>query len=79
MKINDPNWYPAYLNPTFDELIELAKSGWDTCRILWNEDNKDFIIASGYGNTHDSVQSRYYIHLGATPIEREENGIIRKK
>lgn len=76
MRINDPQWYPCYLNPTFDEIVELAKSGWDTCRILvvssYDVERglpNDFIIASGFGNTHGSVQTRYYIHLGAKRIE----------
>lgn len=64
MKINHPEWYPCYLNPTFDEIIELSKSGWDTCRILINDDNDDIIIASGLGNTHSSIVERYHIHLG---------------
>jgi hypothetical protein len=80
MRINHPEWYPCYINPSFDELIELAKSGWDTCRILVpysDQNNNDIVIASGYGNTHDSIQNRYFIHLGATLIEKEVDGRIR--
>lgn len=59
MRIEEPNWYPCYLNPTFDEVLELARSGWDTCRILVNSANGDMVIASGYGNTHTSIANRY--------------------
>lgn len=83
MKINHPDWYPAYVNPSFDELAELARSGWDTCRILvpYGDDPcEDMVIASGYGNTHDSVQSRYFIHLGATEISiHMGNGLQRRR
>lgn len=45
--------YPVYLNPTFEELIELAKSRVDTLRICEYKDQ--LAVASGYGNTHTSV------------------------
>ncbi len=83
MKINDPQWYPSYLNPSFDELLELAASKWDTCRILINPLNDDFIIGSGYGNTHASIVERYRIHLGRkrapqtdTFIMYHEGGVV---
>lgn len=63
MRINHPDWYPMYLNPDFGEILELAKSGWDTCRILYNESNSDIIIASGLGNTHNSMVIRYKEYL----------------
>lgn len=63
MRINHAEWFPMYLNPNFDEILELANSGWDTCRILHNQDNNDLVIASGYGNTHSSMVERYKIHL----------------
>jgi len=44
---------PVFLNPTFDELKELAKTNPDTLRIV--EEDGQVAIASGYGNTHDSV------------------------
>jgi len=47
--------YPIFIDPDFNELMELAKSGWDTVRICLNQ-NDDFIaMASGHGNTHQSV------------------------
>jgi hypothetical protein len=62
MKIADENWYPhCYLNPTFAEILELAKSNWDTCRILINVDRHELVIASGYGYTHSSAAERYRI------------------
>ena len=73
MKINTDGWMPCYLNPTFDELQELADSSWDTCRILINERNGDMVIASGYGNTHSSIQELYMLHLGGT---RREDGRV---
>jgi len=76
VKINDPNWVPCYLNPSFDELKELAASKWDTCRILVNDKNGDMIIASGYGNCHSSMQDRYMIYLGGT---RREDGKVYLK
>lgn len=63
MRINHIDWYPCYLNPSFDEVVELAKSSWDTCRILVNNENGDLIIASGYGNTHESISKLYSDHL----------------
>lgn len=56
MEIVNPEWpYPVYLNPTFDEILKLAKTNWDTIRICYEEKSKDLYIASGYGNTHTSV------------------------
>jgi hypothetical protein len=46
--------YPIYLNPTFEEIVELAAQSIDTLRIM--EDGDHLAVASGYGNTHDSVQ-----------------------
>ena len=50
--------YPIYLNPTFPEICDLAKC-WSTLRICINENNGDFLIASGYGNTHSTIWSYY--------------------
>lgn len=57
MKINNPDWFPCYLNPSFNELKELADSRWDTVRILIIDErnNKGIAIASGYGNTHTTI------------------------
>jgi hypothetical protein len=76
MKINHPDWYSSYLNPTFEEILELAKSGWDTCRILMNPDNNDLVIASGYGNTHSSIAERYRVALGKRRIPSCESYIL---
>lgn len=58
MNIQDPEFYPdnypIYLNPTFDEIVDLAKRKWDSIRILIINDS-DICIASGYGNTHSSM------------------------
>lgn len=45
--------YPIFINPEIPEVVELAKSGWDTVRICVEEEV--LAIASGYGNTHQSV------------------------
>lgn len=63
MKINHPDWTPCYLNPDFNEILELARSQWDTCRIAIALDSNDMVIASGYGNTHTSILERYRLHL----------------
>jgi len=47
--------YPIYINPDFGEIVELAKTKPDTLRIIEGYDNQNIAIASGYGNTHDSV------------------------
>ena len=77
MKINHPDWYPSYLNPSFEELLELAQSSWDTCRILVNNDNDDFVIASGLGNTHSSILDCYRLHLGGVRRESDNRVIMR--
>ena len=54
--------YPIYLNPTDAELIELGESRWDTLRVLSGPDV--LVIASGYGNTHETLVQRYKRHSG---------------
>jgi hypothetical protein len=54
--------YPIYLNPTDKELIELAESNWDSLRVLESSDT--LVIASGYGNTHESLAQFYKKHAG---------------
>lgn len=49
--------YPVFLNPTFDELIELCKIPWDTLRIL--ECDEVFLVGSGFGNTHTTLAHVY--------------------
>jgi len=49
----DSGDYPIFINPTFDELKKLAESRWDTVRICVEDDT--LAIASGHGNTHQSV------------------------
>lgn len=61
MRININSDFPIYLNPTFEELIELNTRGWDTLRILMNEDQ--FVVGSGYGNTHASLATALRTHL----------------
>jgi hypothetical protein len=58
----DGHSYPIYIDPTFDEIVELAKSQPDTLRVL--EDEHVTALASGYGNTHDSVCKAVRLHLG---------------
>lgn len=70
--------YPIFLNPDFNECLRLAKSGWDTLRIL--DDGENIIIASGYGNEHNTLARFGRLHLGkrwnADPsILYHENGI----
>ena len=59
MKLADN--YPIYLNPNFNEILELAQAGWDTIRICVESDTGDILLASGYGNTHTSIARRYKI------------------
>lgn len=48
--------YPILYQPTDRELIEFSQQEkWDTIRICSNE--KAIGIASGFGNTHDSIVS----------------------
>jgi hypothetical protein len=79
VRINHPDWYPCYLNPDFGELMELAKSGWDTCRILVNPENKDFIIASGLGNTHSSMVQCYRMFLGKRRAPATDSYILHHR
>jgi hypothetical protein len=82
MRINSPDWYPCYLNPDFGEVLELAKSGWDTIRILAEQPHGkvvestpgDLIIASGLGNTHSSIMDAYAKSKGGY---RVVNGRVR--
>jgi hypothetical protein len=76
MKINNSDWYPCYLNPDFSELEELANSHWDTVRILIIDEprkpeiHNQVIMASGYGNTHETLARTYrsYFKLKRTPF-----------
>lgn len=54
--------YPVYLNPTDNELIELAQSNWDTLRVM--ECDYCLVIGSGYGNTHETLVQLYKKHIG---------------
>jgi hypothetical protein len=63
MLIGDSS-YPAYLDPTFDEMVHLADSRWDTLRVLeWEE---GILIASGYGNTHETLVYKWRSHYNIT-------------
>lgn len=56
MNIQAKDWpYPIYLNPTQEELQELAQSNWDTLRILLTPDPEELVIASGLGNSYSSM------------------------
>jgi hypothetical protein len=71
--------FPIYLNPTFQELCELSKH-WDTLRICINDNNNDFLVASGYGNTHNTIW-QYYKQIDKRAmlscfIMYKENGIV---
>lgn len=54
--------YPIYLDPSDEELIQLAESGWDTLRVM--EGPEVFAIGSGFGNTHDSIIYYYAMSKG---------------
>ena len=46
--------YPIYLDPSLEELVEIANGPClDTLRI--QDSTNHFAIASGYGNTHDNI------------------------
>lgn len=47
--------YPIYVNPTANEIKELVERGFDTLRIYIDTERGILAIASGYGNTHDSI------------------------
>lgn len=76
--MNISTWhFPIYLQPTFDELCELAKSNWDTCRVLVTDEG-ELVIASGYGNTHTSMwqalrayKKNKYVHVESYIIYKE--------
>ena len=44
---------PVYINPTFQEIVELAETKPDTLRIL--DSDNEFAVASGFGNTHYDI------------------------
>lgn len=46
--------YPIYINPLFDELVELGFTKWDTVRIC--VDREDIGLASGHGNTYNCAR-----------------------
>jgi hypothetical protein len=50
--------YPILINPTFEEIQKL--STWDTVRIC--VDNGNIGLASGLGNTHDSITKMMIAH-----------------
>lgn len=45
--------YPIFIDPTFPEILTLCKERWDTLRLCVDDDI--FAVASGYGNTHQSI------------------------
>lgn len=45
--------YPIYINPSTKDMFELAATGFDTVRICVEDEL--LAVASGYGNTHQSV------------------------
>jgi len=61
-------YYPVYLNPTIQELTELAENQWDSLRVLTGDDI--FLIGSGYGNTHNTLMFHYGEHLQLPRRER---------
>ena len=48
---------PVYIDPTSSEVTELLGSGWDTIRGFIADG--ELCIASGYGNTHESIAKAY--------------------
>jgi hypothetical protein len=54
--------HPIYLNPSDKELITLAESGWDSLRVMENDET--LIIGSGYGNTHETLVQFYKKYAG---------------
>jgi hypothetical protein len=55
-------WQPVYIDPDFDELMQLAKSGWDTIRLMIADDH--IFLASGYGNCHETIARSVRAKLG---------------
>lgn len=71
------NEYPIYFEPTFPEILELAASEWDTCRIVIIDDKRvsdeeKLVIASGFGNTHTTLVefTRKHFQLKRYPYGR---------
>ncbi len=65
MKLAQGTWHgTAYINPDFNEILELVASRWDTCRILIHEKTNEMVIGSGYGNDHNSLSIRYWEYKG---------------
>lgn len=85
MKINPPDWYPCYLNPDDTELVELANSRWDTVRILTIDEprldgtlHEAIILASGYGNTHNTLVQNVKRSFGLTRAPWNSDFILFK-
>lgn len=53
---------PVYVDPTVEEVVELASRYHDTLRIIEGEGHT--ALASGYGNTHSSVYATARLILG---------------
>lgn len=56
--------YPILIDPEFPELLRLGP--WDTIRICVDGDHIG--LASGYGNTHDSVTKMMVAHRCSTGL-----------
>lgn len=84
MKIEEN--YPVYHDPTFEECVELAKSHWDTLRIMTykhrdNQEVEHLVVGSGYGNTHFSliVATRKHINGGRREMWDVDTYILYRK
>lgn len=75
MKIRDD--YPIYLNPTNAELLELAESQWDSLRVMECDDT--LVIASGYGNTHETLVQYYKKHMGGGKTKKRWNSYTQSE
>jgi len=60
--------YPIYINPTDKDLIELMETNPDTIRIC--DDTGILAIASGFGNTHNSISKivKEQVNKGFCPM-----------
>lgn len=63
------NWngeYPILVNPTWEEIVLLNK--WDTVRVCVEFERKNIGLASGFGNTHDSITKAMVAHGFSTGL-----------
>lgn len=66
--------FPIYVNPDWNETIEITKAQPDNLRVIDND--QYFAVASGYGNNHTTIMrtARKYVRFGTALIFYKECG-----